>query len=364
MKKLFVWGLMLMAFVASCSDGKKKEFAEQVAGYVKGNEVDELKEVYPEAEFDSIGFAKDFEEIEIEPVKGTDRVRANFGKVAYMEFVEEKDGTMTIVESAGLAAFPQEKLDIAKKTGMVKKGMTDIEMDELMKDSSFFAWIARKSSPDNIISITPGKCIVTPRKYAEGMNSTWSLTLTNNSNVDIQGSDYTIGYTASIPQSSDGTVPNAIVPYSHDGMDLKKGESKTITITRIADRLSNAKIKWNISPVQLTKFAGYSGNEYAEYKKEKANNPKKASGIPSSGSLGQFDYLSTTRLTEADIQGYDSAELRLLRNAIFASHGYIFQSDDLINYFSNFSDYSPVTRNVTDFNAVESVNVAFIKAHE
>lgn len=88
------------------------------------------------------------------------------------------------------------------------------------------------------------------------------------------------------------------------------------------------------------------------------------SNLPTGGSLNQFAFLSSQLLTPEDIQNFSPAELRILRNAIFARHGYMFQSEDLKQYFGNFYDYTPVTRNVTDFNSVENANVAFIKLYE
>lgn len=86
--------------------------------------------------------------------------------------------------------------------------------------------------------------------------------------------------------------------------------------------------------------------------------------LPSSGSLEQFSFLSTQLLQEEDILNYNLPELRILRNAIYASHGYIFQSEDLRNYFSNFYDYSPSTRNIPNLNSIEIANIDFIKRYE
>lgn len=86
--------------------------------------------------------------------------------------------------------------------------------------------------------------------------------------------------------------------------------------------------------------------------------------LPTGGSMNQFAYLSYTFLTPEDLQYFTSDELRILRNAIFALHGYIFQSPELQEYFGRFYDYQPVTRNTPDFNSTENANVALIKAYE
>lgn len=92
--------------------------------------------------------------------------------------------------------------------------------------------------------------------------------------------------------------------------------------------------------------------------------PESPGVLPTSGSLDQFAYLSTSPLSPEFLQGLSKKELRILRNAIFARHGYMFQSEDLQHYFGNFYDYVPTTRNVTDFNKTESANVAMIQQYE
>lgn len=79
---------------------------------------------------------------------------------------------------------------------------------------------------------------------------------------------------------------------------------------------------------------------------KKSNSKSKSSfgSLPSSGSIHQFDYLSGQRLAYSDISGYTSAELRLLRNAIYALHDYDFDSNDLQEYFGNFDGYDPLTK--------------------
>jgi len=49
---------------------------------------------------------------------------------------------------------------------------------------------------------------------------------------------------------------------------------------------------------------------------------------------------------ETDLQSMTLSELRLKRNEIFARHGYIFRSQDLKDYFSNFEWYKPAYQNV------------------
>lgn len=84
-----------------------------------------------------------------------------------------------------------------------------------------------------------------------------------------------------------------------------------------------------------------------------------------SSSTPDYSWLSKRAATSADIAGKSSAELRIMRNYIFARHGYIFKSNDLKTYFSQFSWYKPTNKDVTSLlNPIEKKNVAFIKSHE
>jgi uncharacterized protein (TIGR02145 family) len=61
----------------------------------------------------------------------------------------------------------------------------------------------------------------------------------------------------------------------------------------------------------------------------------------------------------------DKKELRLLRNAIYAKHGVIFQSDDLKKYFPKFAWYKPQSKNVDDkLTEIDKENAARIQAFE
>ena len=78
-----------------------------------------------------------------------------------------------------------------------------------------------------------------------------------------------------------------------------------------------------------------------------------------------FDWLSERKLDISDLSGLSAGDLRLLRNAIFAKHGYIFSSDDLTKYFSNFQWYKPTSKNVTKLlSSVEQTNINLISKYE
>ena len=78
-----------------------------------------------------------------------------------------------------------------------------------------------------------------------------------------------------------------------------------------------------------------------------------------------FDWLSENKVGATDLSGLSAGDLRLLRNAIFAMHGYIFKDKDLTEYFEQFEWYTPKKSNVTkELSSIEQSNVRFIKKYE
>ena len=73
-------------------------------------------------------------------------------------------------------------------------------------------------------------------------------------------------------------------------------------------------------------------------------------------------------LTENDLRGLTKEQLDIVRNGIFARHGYIFKRDDLRAFFSKKNWYRPQYSSVVDvsrmLNNYENKNVNFIKRHE
>ena len=85
----------------------------------------------------------------------------------------------------------------------------------------------------------------------------------------------------------------------------------------------------------------------------------------------QYDYPETAirRLTYTDIVGKSKRELRIMRNEIYAQHGYRFGKSDLRNYFNKKSWYKSSTTNGTylynsKFTSIERYNVKFIRKYE
>lgn len=78
-----------------------------------------------------------------------------------------------------------------------------------------------------------------------------------------------------------------------------------------------------------------------------------------------FGFLSEREVTEDDLAGKNSEELRRMRNALYAKYGYIFKSQDLNEYFMQFPWYSEISTDVSSqLSSIEKRNVQIIKSYE
>ena len=118
--------------------------------------------------------------------------------------------------------------------------------------------------------------------------------------------------------------------------------------------------KWLIDDFHSYKF------RFGEYLKEVGINTSSVNNNQNSNSL--INILSERRLSEADLAGLSKKELEIMRNSIYACYGYKFKREDLLDYFSQYSWYTPTTSDMgaiyNMMNDNEKFNVDFIKKHE
>jgi len=74
---------------------------------------------------------------------------------------------------------------------------------------------------------------------------------------------------------------------------------------------------------------------------------------------------STRLLRFSDVEGLTPWDLKIMRNEIFARHGYIFKTKEMIDYFSQQRWYRPLYSDVSSLlSATEKKNIDFIKQYE
>jgi hypothetical protein len=81
--------------------------------------------------------------------------------------------------------------------------------------------------------------------------------------------------------------------------------------------------------------------------------------------VGKWPEASQRLLTEEDVWNYDAEELRLMRNEIYARHGYSFKIKDMRYYFEDQDWYMPVTTDIRrDLTTTEMANIELIYEYE
>ena len=81
--------------------------------------------------------------------------------------------------------------------------------------------------------------------------------------------------------------------------------------------------------------------------------------------VSRFAFTSKMLVNKAILEYFDKSMLRIMRNEIYARHGYIFASDDLKAYFSKQKWYKPAKSNSeVKLSAIEQLNVDIIKMME
>ena len=80
---------------------------------------------------------------------------------------------------------------------------------------------------------------------------------------------------------------------------------------------------------------------------------------------GDYPEASTRVLTYSDLRGYSKRELKIMRNEIFARHGYIFKTADMKNHFASKSWYTPRYNDVNSMlTNIETQNIKLIQSLE
>ena len=81
--------------------------------------------------------------------------------------------------------------------------------------------------------------------------------------------------------------------------------------------------------------------------------------------FGKYPKGSNKRLKHSDVSNLSKYELKIMRNEIFARHGYIFKTSAMAQYFSGQSWYRPLHKDVSSkLSTTEKDNVNFIKRYE
>lgn len=169
--------------------------------------------------------------------------------------------------------------------------------------------------------------------------------------------------------SGDGDVNNAHLTFYRDKIDIfpegvdkykvRYGDGAYI-IVKIG--LNNAMEVIDSKGIFESKNANLKGRGSNELITEVAPLHKKKA---TPAGLPDYDWLSYSYVSTNDLKYKSGSDLRIMRNYIFARHGYKFKSKDLQDFFSQYSWYEPLFSDViSSLNKIELYNIKEIKAWE
>jgi len=105
-------------------------------------------------------------------------------------------------------------------------------------------------------------------------------------------------------------------------------------------------------------------SEQAQKKSEKQSDSGNSSNYYAQG-FGKYPLASNRLLTYNDVANLPKSELTIMRNEIFARHGYIFKTQEMIQYFSRQNWYRPLYSDVYgSLSEIEKTNINYIKSFE
>lgn len=111
---------------------------------------------------------------------------------------------------------------------------------------------------------------------------------------------------------------------------------------------------------QTTQPSYQENNSTNSQNNKEINTPKEQSK-----SSCKYQQASEKILTSTDVSNLTKTELKIMRNEIYARHGYIFKTSDLKLYFESQSWYTPRYSDVTSLlTSLEKSNIEFIRRYE
>jgi|CXWL01.1.fsa_nt_gi rRNA maturation endonuclease Nob1 len=118
--------------------------------------------------------------------------------------------------------------------------------------------------------------------------------------------------------------------------------------------------------IGIIAFVGLSAGAYFIFFNKKSDKKTAQSETELSQIIpGSYPYASQRLLTDEDVRNLSQYNLRIMRNEIYARHGFVFQNTEMKNYFSTQPWYSPLYNDVNSMLSVlEKKNIELIKRYE
>ena len=283
-------------------------------------------------------------------------------------FEVKSENEVVLNDTYSVLELDSASLELAIQTGVPVKEISDLNVSKLLDVEGDYIEFLKKTHADEIQGSLVRENGTWTAQRAYGGNVTVTQAIRNVGTVPIKGSEYNVEFTFYSPNGTS----NAHLKKVENGVDLEPNEATTFYLypgNGYVEACYEHDFNWNVSFVyknqppisSLLNKAKLKGTEYEEYVKSKESDETKHG----TDSKNPYAWLKERLATENDLIGRTKEDIKIMRNTIFAMHGYIFKSQDVKEYFSKKSWYKPQKEDVnSELSAIENKNIQFLKSHE
>ena len=274
MKKLFlktICMVVILTCLSACDNtqGEIKDFLMKFAEAVQSGDKNKMAECYNDATYaDSIAFVLDPNSLVIEQADDS-TFNVKISETVNLVLSRAKDGTMHIIQSRGLFAYPPERMKFGMATGQFKPELDDITNALRMKDYRFLDHLVSTFNTKLKGGIIISDTDTYGDDYFEGewiSADGYVFTVTNKTNFDIPGSAYQIIYTSGY--WGGGPRETEII----QGQNIAAGSSIKLRSSKMGPNMESSddySIKTlGVSTQDFMRMYTPTGNEYEQFIKE------------------------------------------------------------------------------------------------
>ena len=271
---------------------------------------------------------------------------------------KQTDGNFIITDSHGFVDWNEVWITVFQNTGALDPKMSDMEINQIFNNKEFLDYLIANNPKAKQGNLVVAACVVKRSDDEYSLN----IDLRNDSKFNYPWDSYSLELSV---MDADG---NVLKTEKERGREVRSGEIANFYTWfdgNYTDNISSYNIKINLAKKYgtidlLNNFVEFTGKEWENYNKHEKGADMNTISLKSS--------VFQRKLTDDDLKDMSKDNLRKLRNAIYAAHGYIFRDKQLTEYFSSFDWYKGVTTDMgkvsAELNDIEKYNVNFIKQRE
>ena len=266
--------LVVLMCLSSCENDKAvKEFVTRYATAAANGDTATVRKIYPDAA-KAVSFNTALIADSLTVTDQDSIVLVGLGNGVDMKIRRGAGDAMTIVESHGLFAYPDNTLAFAKKTGQWKEGLTDAQQAERMADQGLVDYLFQSFNEQ----VKTGLSIIRTGTYGDDYyQGEWvssegaTFTVKNNTPFDVPGSAYHIIYKSGY--WGGGSMSSEMVA----GKNVKAGETVELRTTRLGPNMesdtSHQLVVRGFTKDEFLANFQPTGKEFDEYLERKGQQP-------------------------------------------------------------------------------------------